>query len=160
VVDNVDDPIQVFICIGIGDDFEPESKRVPTFYAGKLGDDEVRYTYIAGGLVAMIFGAVHCIAWSFQYPSYTEQMLWRLSSIAIVCLPVFYLVMWTVPLVSWDIANSPEWLRYLLAIIAIIVAFLYGLARAMLLVLALMSFRSLPAGAYQTVSWTTYIPHV
>jgi hypothetical protein len=51
VADNVDDPIRVFICLGtVGDDFESESKRVPTFCVGKLGDDEVRYTYIAGGL--------------------------------------------------------------------------------------------------------------
>ena len=37
---------------------------------------------------------------------------------------------------------------------------LYNLARAVTLVLAFTSLRDLPPGAYETVHWTTFIPHV
>ena len=34
------------------------------------------------------FGGIHCIAWSFAFPSSTEQLLWRISSIAITGIPL------------------------------------------------------------------------
>ena len=37
---------------------------------------------------------------------------------------------------------------------------LYIIARAVTLVLAFTSLRDLPPGAYETVHWTTIIPHV
>ena len=37
---------------------------------------------------------------------------------------------------------------------------LYILARAVTLVLAFTSLRDLPPGAYETVYWTTFIPHI
>ena len=37
---------------------------------------------------------------------------------------------------------------------------LYILARVITLVLAFTSLRDLPPGAYETVHWTTFIPHV
>lgn len=37
---------------------------------------------------------------------------------------------------------------------------LYLIARAILLVIAFISLRSLPPAAYETVYWTTFIPHI
>ena len=39
-------------------------------------------------LVTMVFGGIHCVAWSFAFPSSTEQLLWRISSIAITGIPL------------------------------------------------------------------------
>lgn len=36
----------------------------------------------------------------------------------------------------------------------------YGAARVILLAIAFVSLRSLPSAAYETVYWTTFIPHV
>ena len=41
-------------------------------------------------LVTMVFGGIHCIAWSFAFPSTTEQLLWRISSIAITGIPLAF----------------------------------------------------------------------
>lgn len=41
-----------------------------------------------------------------------------------------------------------------------IVVPLYLVARAILLVVAFIGLRSLPSTAYETVYWTTFIPHV
>ena len=40
------------------------------------------------------------------------------------------------------------------------VGLLYIIARAVTLVLALTSLRDLPPGAFDTVHWTTFIPHI
>ena len=37
---------------------------------------------------------------------------------------------------------------------------LYIIARAVTLVLSFTSLRGLPLGAYETVHWTTFIPHI
>ena len=48
-----------------------------------------------------------------------------------------------------------------IAVLSIIPAgLLYIIARAVTLVLALTSLRDLPPGAFDTVHWTTFIPHV
>ena len=47
-----------------------------------------------------------------------------------------------------------------LSIISAAVVPFYILGRAVLLVIAVISLRSLPYGAYETVRWTTFIPHI
>ncbi|PVF91501.1 hypothetical protein CPB86DRAFT_323635 [Serendipita vermifera] len=61
---------------------------VPTFYAGTTtGAGDRVISIIVSSAVGTVFGAIHCIAWSHSFPSHTEQHLWRLSSIAIICVP-------------------------------------------------------------------------
>lgn len=70
------------------EDSDVMEKRVATFYAGKLTAKEMRLAYFIASGIAALFGAIHCIAWSFDFPSQTEQFLWHVSSIAITCLPL------------------------------------------------------------------------
>ncbi|KAG2353831.1 hypothetical protein BDR07DRAFT_1614669 [Suillus spraguei] len=58
-----------------------------------------------GMFVATIFGAIHCMAWSFAFPSYQERMLWHIGTIAITSAPFIGVFVW-LPLdaykaVSW-----------------------------------------------------------
>jgi hypothetical protein len=127
----------------------PGAQFVPAFYAGELTDEEKKYTGVAGLLIAIAFGAVHCIAWSYQFPSHLEQMLWRTSTVAIVCTPA------AVFSVSMFLPPPPPLMALLLICCAV-----YVISRVVLLVLAFMSLRSLPSGAYQAVNWTAYLPHM
>jgi len=78
-----------------GNKFQPSSRQVTDFYAGELTDGEDVWILCIGALVGTIFGAVHCIAWSFQFQFHTEQILWRMSSLPIVCGPIaFFCVAW------------------------------------------------------------------
>lgn len=43
---------------------------------------------MCAGLVA--FGAIHLIAWNFQYPNKTERLLWRISALIVTFLPVAF----------------------------------------------------------------------
>ena len=107
-------------------------------------------------LVAMVFGGIHCIAWSFAFPSQTEQLLWRISSIAITGLP---LAEAGIVFIREQLDND-DLVWTILEITSVLLALLYPISRILLLVLSLMTLRSLPPSAYQTVQWTTFLPHV
>lgn len=61
---------------GIEDDYEDEEE-----------DDGLSANTIIL-LVAMAFGALHCIAWHAGFPSPLEQQMWRVSAIIIIAVPV------------------------------------------------------------------------
>ena len=108
-------------------------------------------------LVAMAFGGIHCAAWSFQFPSHEEQLLWKISSISITGVP---LAMVGITIVS-DIDSAHKNLfNIIIQAAGILIILLYPLSRILLLVLSLTTLRSLPPSAYQTVQWTTFLPHV
>ncbi|KAF7970713.1 hypothetical protein HWV62_23196 [Athelia sp. TMB] len=62
-------------------------RRVPTFWAGVPDQDDVFKADVIALLVAMAFGAVHCIAWFYPFTSHAELLLWRMSAIAIIAFP-------------------------------------------------------------------------
>ena len=130
--------------------------RVPMFWADDQGDNSIRANFIVLG-VAVCFGAIHCIAWRFSFPTHTELLMWRISSVAMTALPVYNLLMFFLGI----------WLGKVMDFSITVLSFgsfsggiLYIIARAVTLVLAFTSLRDLPPGAYETVHWTTFIPHV
>jgi hypothetical protein len=150
---------------GYDDDvIEKGAKGVPTFHVGTLTNGEVMVAAFAAMLISTLFGGLHCVAWSFEFPSYIERLLWRIASIAITSAP---LTVFTCAIVYMHYSNhrasgffGPDWLFIILAITLFTAAAVYIISCVILLVLPFMSLRSLPAEAYQTVQWTTFIPHV
>jgi hypothetical protein len=131
-------------------------KRVPTFYAGTIEDQsKAWYTLIlVEMIIAMAFGGIHCIAWSFAFPTHIEQILWRASSIAIISIPLLWAV--AIILEYFDL----ESVGISFAVIATLFSIIYPFSRLVLLIISFTSLRSLPASAFYTVRWTTFIPHV
>ena len=133
--------------------------RVPTFWANTTDGEQAISDLIVLGL-GVCFGAIHCIAWVFSFPTYTELLIWRISSVAITAVPIYiFLVIFLADFLRrmMDLEKSGISVGYFGALSGII---LYILARAITLVLAFTSLRGLPPGAYETVHWTTFIPHV
>ena len=132
--------------------------RVPRFWASSTADNTGIADIIVLG-VGVCFGAIHCIAWSFPFPTHAELLMWRISSVAITAVPVY--IPLTIGLGIWlenmDFENAA-------GIIGVLSVFLAGLlnviARAVTLVLSFTSLRDLPPRAFDTVHWTTFIPHV
>ena len=98
-----------------------------------------------------IFGALHAIAWSAAFPSPTEQLLWRASSIAPAILASILLLLFA----------ASRWLHGALEIVVMIVITPPCFAaRLAFIVLPLFQLRDLPPLAYQTVPWSDFLPHV
>ena len=134
--------------------------RVPRFWADNSNGNVLSANFIVVG-VGVCFGAIHCIAWHFSFPTHTELLIWRISCVAITAVPIYMPLMWTL---AGYLSNT----RYIIIdVIGAISAFsvflagiLYILARVFTLALAFTSLRDLPLGAFNTVHWTTSIPHI
>ncbi|ESK85403.1 hypothetical protein Moror_5907 [Moniliophthora roreri MCA 2997] len=139
-------------CIDLFDD-KPVTDEFPT----RLEEDPLRL-YITVYSIAAAFGAIHCIPWSFQFATHTEQLLWRICAVAVAAAPI------AMGCVHWwqkELRHSTsEWLEVLIVMTAILLSIFYVFSRVTLIILALMALRDLSPSAYQTVQWTTFVPHI
>lgn len=136
-------------------------ERVPTFWSSCSSRSKNKiplYADIAALSVAMAFGAVHCAAWSYAFPSLQEKWIWRACAIAITAIPL--------PMAAMFAAFDPfggsfsDAVNYLQSIVLSLCGVLYIVCRIVLLALSFTTLRHLPPSAYQTVQWTTWIPHI
>ncbi len=123
--------------------------------------------------IGSVFGAFHCAAWPFYFPSHTEMMLWRYASMTVlVGLVVAFLLTGHLLIVnalpgwmklprSWT--NLRVWIGFRGFIFTLLTrtsTVAYIVARIILIVLAFMQLRFLPPLAFHTIQWTTYLPHI
>ena len=131
--------------------------RVPRFWADSTGDNAAIADIIVLG-VGICFGAIHCIAWGFPFPTDTELLIWQVSSVAITVVPIYMSLM--IGLGGWLVYMDFRVIDNIFGILIPPAFILYIIGRVVTLVLALTSLRDLPPGALDTVHWTTFIPHV
>ena len=148
--------------LGLQDDSVNLSRedRVPRFWANTPGPKIVAIADMIVLAVGVCFGAIHCIAWCFSFPTHTELLIWRISSIVITAIPIYIPSLFVLANQlgrKMDFSNCGSVIAYFGALSG---GILYILARAVTLVLAFTSLRDLPPGAYETVHWTTFIPHI
>ncbi|KAF7977197.1 hypothetical protein HWV62_4447 [Athelia sp. TMB] len=168
---------------------ERKGLGVPIFWAGRPSINDGVVADLAVISVAMTFGAVHCVAWYSDFQSHLEQKLWRWSSIAIIAAPGALGAIGYTVLVSAFVAmrrlmpqpdpgsayrtagNQSAYFSarrayakavnmFLLGIVFTPIIVIYIAARIILIVLSFTSLRGLPFAAYQTVQWTTFMPHI
>jgi len=131
-------------------------KRVNTFYPPTMVASQVSLV----AAVTVAFGAIHCIGWSFEFPSSIERTLWRVASLSITGVPIIIL-----PLSVLGVAIDRFLLRsrfddFCVFMMTMLPLFLYILSRLVLLALPFLCLRSLPPAAFHVVHWTSFIPHV
>jgi len=130
-------------------------RRVDTFSPVRWDRLPLRGTVLVSA-IASGFGAIHCIGWSFTFPSSTEQTLWRVASVSISGIPILFL-----PLLFALSITPDENIKLKIGfIIMYSQSSLYVLCRLGLLVLPILCLRSLPPAVYRVVHWTSLIPHV
>jgi len=114
----------------------------------------VMIMYVFFSVLSGIFGAIHCLAWNSTFPTWIEKTIWRVSASVITAIPflAIYVFSWAK---SWEIRVG-----ILKAFAATLFVSLYCLGRIFLLAVALAALRALPERAYETPSWTVYVPHI
>jgi len=128
--------------------------RVRTFYPEEWSGSALWGTFVVMA-ITLTFGSIHCIGWTFHFPSNTERTLWRAASVCIIGVPIMYL---SLALLMFYVRRPfMLWATIYLARFLLI---LYTLSRLVLLVLPFMCLRSLPLAAYHVVNWTSLIPHL
>lgn len=125
------------------------------------------------GLVWLGYGAIHTTAWNFEFPTHAEQLLWRVASLVmsasmlyfwIVGNRKFYLLLgYIMPSkrkAMEKVSNERRQVSPIQIALSVFGVILYLAARICLIVQALISLRALPAGVFEIVRWSQYIPHV
>jgi hypothetical protein len=123
-------------------------------------------------ILSLIYGGVHATSWNGHFPTIAEKIMWR-SSVCFVgvggtlAATLLYIsVILVVLRESGEISVDTKWkksARYLLLTVLVVfgsglcVVFVFG--RVFIVVEAFISIRSLPVGAYDTVSWVGFLPH-
>ncbi|CAA7263413.1 unnamed protein product [Cyclocybe aegerita] len=144
------------------DTLRGDRSRVPTFYAPKAEKDSdsaaVIFLTIA---VVIVFGAIHCVAWSSSFPTVTEKWLWRVNSVAICTLPLLMSLIGAFASEK-DADDMTFWEKVRDLSITIPLMFFAGVyivSRVSLLVQPLAALRALPSSAYEDLDWTNFLPH-
>jgi len=140
--------------------FPPDYTHVPTFYVPHHRYPRWYHTLLLVTL-GVIFGGIHCFGWNFSFPTYAEQKLWRVASLAVtiipfVTLPAAFAILIMKGCSPTAIHSFVEGL-FALSLISCVLA--YVSARLLLLGLALALLRHLPPTAFVTIDWTKFFPH-
>jgi hypothetical protein len=139
-----------------------KQRKAPIFWSSRdgFGTSKANAGALLGpSILGMAFGAIHFIAWWHGFPSHAEFILWRMSCIALVAVPLLSTIAYSIGATVPDMG-----LLVVIGVIAflllILSAWLYVVARVATIVIAFTALRSPPSDALLAVDWTTFIPHI
>ena len=130
--------------------------RVPTFYS---------YTAVSWNpiifavCVSVLFGAIHSVAWYYEFSTSPERWGWRISSIIVSVVPLILLSMYTASLMEIVKLGSIIF-SFFFSFFLNAFAWAYIISRIALLLFPLIGLRALPPEAYVDLDWATIIPHI
>ncbi|THU93039.1 hypothetical protein K435DRAFT_967452 [Dendrothele bispora CBS 962.96] len=111
----------------------------------------------------LVFGGIHCAPWDSTFPTHIEQSLWRVSAVTVTAFPLVMLLFTVIVafLAAYDSKMAIKMISVMLLFTDLfLLPLAYIWARITLIVIAFMELRALPPGAYQTVDWARFIPHI
>lgn len=119
------------------------------------------------GIVSAGFGAIHCVAWRFFFPSQVERIIWRIAALAITVLPGALSIIWAVDS-RWGniparfgnfLETRNRWPTYIFWIILLELPVYIGVRMA-ILVVALLALRDLQPSQRAQIGWENFSPHI
>src|SRR5712671_6670865 len=141
------------------DDVKVE-KRVNTFYPARWATSSENSLLLLVAAITVVFGAIHCIGWSFYFPTSIEKTLWRVASLTITGFPILFLPVSLIGAAIDRLILKRRFNDFCLYIAMTLLFFTYILSRLALLVLPFLCLRSLPPTTFHVVHWVSFIPHV
>ena len=148
----------------------PSRLSIPGSYMASGPNIRPGWRFIAIAISPVVYGLIHLLGWSINFPTPWEGRLWRICSIAVLC-SGFAFTFWvqTVmklphPMKARDSVIGVRvlivfMLAFLWAILIVLILLAYILASGFLLVESFRQLFFLNPAAYQLASWSVYWPH-
>lgn len=155
-----------------------DQTNLPAFYAlsdsaeARSGLPEMNIV-TAAAVLGIVFGAIHCIGWSFIFPSKLEQKLWRICSMLITTIPAIALFVHPFGFVinylesTFGVQDDSKMYDIMALLLGVPILLLlvplppvYFIARLTLLTEAVVALRDIPPEAYAQVVWASFLPHI
>lgn len=128
----------------------------------ELGRDSMMKMNDAMMLALAVFGAVHCVAWDFYFPSAAEKTLWRVCSLATIALIPLGIGCFFVIIRVWRFITKEEGQSLELKqggnVVVYSLTFVFIICRLLIIVEVCRSLFHLPTGAFRT-TWSGSLPH-
>ena len=107
----------------------------------------------------ILYGLVHFLAWSNQFPTPLERLVWRVSSFVVTCsgLVEISMILFSLWLQVGD--NTVTFLIFAL-VVTFVVPLVHVLGSGFLIVESVRQLSFLDDAAYQLPSWSNYWPHL
>ena len=138
-------------------DFPHIRGRETTKFTNLYLDDKIPISLFF--FLPALYGGVHLSAWGFNFPSRTEELLWKIACLDIMGSSIVGALVISPGKLGLD--GIWETIYGYFAITSLVVlAFVYALSRVYIVTEAFVSLRHVPVGVYATVPWSQNIPHI
>jgi hypothetical protein len=112
---------------------------------------------------AIAFGALHCLAWNARFPTDTERLLWRISSLYLMISPVVGASL--ISLCFWVIRRLNVRLDFVVRVVgqtayANLLMWPYFFCRLFLIVETFRALCFSPPDVFRSTDWPNYFPHL
>lgn len=165
---------------------DPRQRPMQRFTNDKFPMVGVGFEIFFYMVVAHGFAGIHVAGWNFHFPTPFEMILWRVASLTICgSMVVIFFIEGTsdwhrrkrgLAVRAWlfgsdlnsenqrpsreDAMAHPDFVPYWEFLAFVPVTLVYSVARLYLMVEVFLGLRALPQGAYISVEWSNFIPHV
>lgn len=158
---------KMHICYHISaQDRNPDWHLNPLVIGGSyVGSDSI---WLLSGITfaGACYGGLHITAWTNQFPSYAETILWRAATITILATGPFCALLSLCIVIdsALPLAPIPNLVRNFLAVLCALllgsVLLWYVLCRAFIVVECFILMAHIPTSALVVPTWAAYIPHI
>jgi hypothetical protein len=109
-------------------------------------------------IVTAVFGGIHVFAWNYFFPSEVEKYMWRVCCVLSALMPFIYDSLWMIA--DYSQSWSGRWSKLATEVAIVCCLLVYVCARLYMIFEPFVLLRSAPASAYDTVNWSSFIPHI
>ena len=120
-----------------------------------IDDHTNLFNIISFLLSPILFGAIHVASWHTTLPSDAELWMWRASSIYCVIAGVVGAV-----IILLFLEENEESFDDLYGWATNFVLAIYVIIRVYMIVEVFLSLRALPPSAFESVQWSSFVPHI